>query len=433
MPGWRVRAFLDRFTGRSERTSKSRTWTIITLTAAIFQAVVVLPIEAYIMSRLNVFLRAGFANSGDIGAATLPFIFVYQSLFMLAQLFQIALVADAAWVKNTLQIISVAVFNSLCFAFSIVQVFQIESLKYCVKQIVNPKQVRPGIVAATKGCPDYDSTSPVIDQLRSNLSIVSSLFPFEMVVCAISFVFFVASWYIALRTYRNWGWQIYSRTTGADLVKRSILRRYHLFVMLLKYNVYFCAGLIVQFVIMVYYNNVLPSTFDDGDTTNDGGQNPDEANALNDGNTQIALIIVSAVALVYFILGWLAVRRGNWFLMLVFQLVILCNLGAVFFMIYKAYFDEKMQSIMELFRFFFTLFAVVSAIINVALFVIGLYCIKGFSHPGYRALVTPPPIHISRNHQQHQPDMVEVSSTQKYGTQSQKYGAQSGNPVLELS
>ncbi|KAI8802698.1 hypothetical protein BJ742DRAFT_858236 [Cladochytrium replicatum] len=421
-----LRGFMDSFTGRSERTSSSRSWTTITLTATVAQAILVIAMESYIMSRINVFLRAGFANSGDIGAATLPFIFVYQALFMLSQLFQIALVVDAAWVKNTLQIISVAVFNTLCFAFSIVQVFQIESLKYCVRQIINPKQVRPGLITATKGCPDYDSTSPVVGQLRFNQDIVTSLFPFEMVVCGISFIFFVASWYIALRTYRNWGWQIYSRTTGADLVKRSILRRYHLFVMLLKYNVYFCVGMIVQFVIVLYYQSVLPSTFDDGDTTNDDRRSADELSALKDDNTRNALIVVSAVALVYFILGWLAVRRGNWFLMLVFQLVILCNLAAVLYMIYEAYFDEKIQSIMELFRFFFTLFAVVSALINVALFVIGLYCIKGFSHPGYRALVTPPPIHLSRNHQQHQPEVAEVSSNQKYGTQSR-------NPVLELS
>ncbi|KAI8806147.1 hypothetical protein BJ742DRAFT_370749 [Cladochytrium replicatum] len=419
--------FVDRFTGRGERTTSSRVWTKITLSVAILQAVLVIAFEAYIMSTINSFLRLGFANgTSTLPAGTLPFIFVYQALFILAQVFLIALVADAAWVKNTLQIISCAVFNTLCLAFSIVQIFQIAGLNSCVQSIISGKQVK-GLIKSATGCPEYEKSSLVANQLSLNQRNLTSLLPFEIIVAVISLVFCVASWYIALRTYKNWGWQIYHRSTGADLNKRAILRRYHLFVMLMKYNVYFCAGMIVQFIIVLFFQS-------------SDRQTAGKANAFTDKATLTWLIVVTAVALVYFVLGWLAVRRGNRILMVLFQIVILLNLGAVVGMVGLAFVVDDYASVFDVSRVFFTIFAGASAIINVALFVIGVYCIKGFSHPGYIALgmcgdttvcvcaspfimqfsVTPPPIHLSNRNQQQQ--MVEVPLT------TQQRGG-----VLELS
>jgi hypothetical protein len=66
-----------------------------------------------------------------------PIINVYYGLFIFALLFQFVGAIDASVQRNTIQVIAVAGFNVFTFCYSIIQIFQTNSLRACVSEFSN--------------------------------------------------------------------------------------------------------------------------------------------------------------------------------------------------------------------------------------------------------------------------------------------------------
>jgi hypothetical protein len=57
-------------------------------------------------------------------------------------------------------------------------------------------------------------------------------------IIGLMILFNILGAFVAYRLFAELGWSIY-KEQGADIKKRTILQRYHIFILLLKLNVYF--------------------------------------------------------------------------------------------------------------------------------------------------------------------------------------------------
>ncbi|KAI8808167.1 hypothetical protein BJ742DRAFT_748034 [Cladochytrium replicatum] len=183
----------------------------ITLSAVLVEAVVVIVLEAIVMA---VFLKNydGFGGSQgeNKGFPT------YCGIFIVSQVFQIALSWDAVWHQNTIQIIGFVLFNFCVCAYS---VFQYANMNVLSENLANN--------------PDRKS-------------LTSTLIAIPVIVGAFGLFYC----YLAFRLYLEFGWKVYKKI-GADPNMRNMYRMYQVFLMLLKLDVFFFLGFGVQFISLV--------------------------------------------------------------------------------------------------------------------------------------------------------------------------------------
>ena len=147
--------------------------------------------------------------------------------------------------------------------------------------------------------------------------------------------------YPAFRTSREYSWRIY-RIQGADIKQRNVLDRYHLFLLLLKLNIYFamCDGMVYLFQVAVRWISDfsrLKVEFDDEmPDLKAGGYAPDY------------LMITSSFwcflsALVFYFLGVRAIRKCIYWLMTLLLLVYIVQI-AIEGRLCKYLIDKKAQN-----------------------------------------------------------------------------------------
>ncbi|KAJ7102143.1 hypothetical protein B0H15DRAFT_936214 [Mycena belliarum] len=177
----------------------------------LIETTVDLAIEGELLILVNQNLDVQAPKEGSVSRQKMP---VYLSIFALAHVFQFVMAVDAVYARNTLQFISLTIFNALFLVYAVIQIGEIRQL---------------------------DTTS------------VTGSIPINVLTTTIPIVIAIAEVaYIALgwKIYNEFGWKVY-KFLGADRRIKKMHATYQIYDCLVKYNVFFFGGFSVQFIWLV--------------------------------------------------------------------------------------------------------------------------------------------------------------------------------------
>ncbi|KAJ3108982.1 hypothetical protein HDU97_009715 [Phlyctochytrium planicorne] len=156
---------------------------------------------------------------------------VYEGLFLAAQLFQLYLAFDAIISSSKIQLLSQTLFNLSIVGDSVLQFIQSKNLN------------------------NFPDSTESDRQLFLNANYVNHRGNVvELIVILLSVLFFAVWCFLSSRLYNIFGWSIF-KELGADVGVRQRLKVYHIYVMLLKLDIFFFLGFILQYSILVYWAN----------------------------------------------------------------------------------------------------------------------------------------------------------------------------------
>ncbi|RKP39723.1 hypothetical protein BJ085DRAFT_29671 [Dimargaris cristalligena] len=183
----------------------------MSLSQPIIKALVVLVVQIVLIAdTASDKASDAWASSKVVSSAS---ILVYDSLFIVAEIFFLIIAWEAVAHKNTVQVIAATCFNFLLLVYSLIQYFTNRS-------------------AAT-----VNSTAYNLLILRLCLIVIIG-------VCTIAFA--AVTWELFL----DFGWKIFKQL-GADLAIRQMYKRHQILITLLKLDVFFLIGYSVQLATLV--------------------------------------------------------------------------------------------------------------------------------------------------------------------------------------
>ncbi|GJJ68181.1 hypothetical protein EMPS_00527 [Entomortierella parvispora] len=284
------------------RLAGDSTWSRYSLVWSSIQAVVIVALEAVIF-RLhltevqNIQKAIGPAMiilgqktlvgpDASLVVQTARVLSVYHVLFIVAQIFQLILLCDAMWNKNTIQIIAIVVFNCAMVGYAGVQVKQASD-----------------ILVKTTG-DSIPNTILNLFELPANPTPYHASKPYEIAVIALM-VFFASGFaFIAYKLYKEFGWTIYKKI-GADLAMRDMYKVYQIFIMILKFDVFFQLGFSAQFLYVVVLQSE-PEKLGKSDSYSPS-LTPEEARNI----LIVHLILSTGASIVLPILAWWGLKRES--------------------------------------------------------------------------------------------------------------------------
>ena len=289
-------------------------------------------------------------------AGSAGFIIVYFVLFIIAQIFSTAMAADAWVAKNTMQVVAVALFNIFTCIYSVVQIFQLQKLKDYGSEYIFPNSGESSLILAHKleqsespqpgvfkldGPPgnflqngqSYSVKNSVsnLEQgtqiLQSGADAINSLLAIAVVIAGLSILYGIIGIFTSFKVYQEYGWSLLQKN-GASLHKKKLLKRYHLFILFLKLNIFFFCGIIIQMIGAVYYY---------------GKQA--ESNDLISAKRYVAsaCALMCLVAVIYYTVGWFAVKRTSYALMILFLVLMLGNAVGLVYAIVVAFVEPAFK------------------------------------------------------------------------------------------
>ncbi|KAF9139482.1 hypothetical protein BGX30_007892 [Mortierella sp. GBA39] len=220
----------------------------------------------------------------EVIAQTTSVLSVYHVLFIVAQIFQLILLCDAMFNKNTIQIMALVAFNAAMVAYAGVQVKQASD-----------------ILVRTEGSNTLANMILNIFALNPSATPYHASKPYEIAVVVLMVVFASGFAVIAYKLYKEFGWSIYKKI-GADLAMRDMYKIYQIFIMILKFDIFFQLGFSAQFisVIVLAYN----SSIDE----DKGGPSPADQVAFR--NVLIIHLVLSVGACIILpVLAWRGLKR----------------------------------------------------------------------------------------------------------------------------
>lgn len=161
-------------------------------------------------------------DASDDSRKTLTTIPTFFALFIFAFVYQLLLVWDALRMKNTIQIIGLVGLNVGLFIYAGVQIDQFHESS---QEFSNIKHFDGG--ETWKRCKPVLIVIPVI------LGVATIIMGF-----------------ISYKLYNEFAWTIYKHISADLRMKRRYLL-YQIYVSLLKFDVFFCIGFTIQFVVIV--------------------------------------------------------------------------------------------------------------------------------------------------------------------------------------
>ena len=125
--------------------------------------------------------------------------------------------------------------------------------------------------------------------------------------------------YFCRKSYQQYGWSVFE-TQGADLRKKRILQRYHLYMLFLKINGYFFLGVVMQYVGILYFV----------------GKN------RSDNQWFIPIIIIANVFVttLYLVTGYFGARHTNYRLLGSYLAILIANFVACVVILYLVFVQD---------------------------------------------------------------------------------------------
>eukprot|EP00999_Lentomonas_sp_LEN2_P003074 NODE_927_length_1114_cov_96.605876_g884_i0.p1 GENE.NODE_927_length_1114_cov_96.605876_g884_i0~~NODE_927_length_1114_cov_96.605876_g884_i0.p1 ORF type:complete len:331 (-),score=50.45 NODE_927_length_1114_cov_96.605876_g884_i0:29-1021(-) len=253
-------------------------------------------------------------------------IVVYLFIFIFSQAYQLLLLVNGLWEQNIIQVFSHVAFSACLFAFSIVEYNQVMETYERVAQ-------------------ELPTVAP-LDQVASAAAQTRPLLIATMVVLAVCTLVFA---YLSHKLFLEFGWKIYKKI-GADPKMRSMYRMYQIFIMLLKYDVYFFIAFAVQFMVLVL--------------------------SLSDPEfgLTIGLLVLSLAALV---LAIYAMRWENKILVTIWFIYLLLAIAYFIFKIVRIYQPDQQHKYVGSSKFL-TTFAALGLVVILATFGVSVACVKNW-------------------------------------------------------
>ncbi|KAF9201355.1 hypothetical protein BGZ49_008386, partial [Haplosporangium sp. Z 27] len=155
----------------------------------------------------------------------------YHVIFIVAQLFQLILLCDAMFNKNTIQIIAIVVFNWAMVGYAGVQVKQASDI-------------------LVRDDDQYPIFGTILDIFEARNTPYHASKPYEFTVLGLMIILASVFAFVAYRLYKEFGWSIYKKI-GADLAMRDMYKVYQIFIMILKFDIFFQLGFSAQFLAVV--------------------------------------------------------------------------------------------------------------------------------------------------------------------------------------
>ncbi|KAG1722875.1 uncharacterized protein EDB91DRAFT_1340342 [Suillus paluster] len=149
---------------------------------------------------------------------------VYLSVFVLAHVFQFITAVDAVYARNTLQFLSLVIFNLFFLLYAIIEIIEI-------KNSVTP----------------WATTSAGI--LHVPLNVLTDMIP--VVISAAEIAYIALGWKI----YQEFGWKAYKFLGSGDRRIQKMYATHQIFECLVKFNVFFWVGFCVQFIWLISQNH----------------------------------------------------------------------------------------------------------------------------------------------------------------------------------
>ncbi|KAJ1908560.1 hypothetical protein IWQ60_011653, partial [Tieghemiomyces parasiticus] len=292
------------------------------LLVALIQTVVIAALEAMIAY----FFFSTVKDPFD-GQDTDKGIPIYLILFVVAQLFLLGMVWDTVRHRNSIQLIGVVVFDLCILSYSIFQYFQITNLE----------------------SGDTDATVQDGDYATRFATMKENMRPFLVAIPCIVGGAFLIYLYLGVRLHRDFGWDIFKQI-GANASIRRMYRAYHVFVLLIKLDVFFFLGYSIQFIILVLRTTVV----------------------------ELWLTVAAVpITLVILLLAVYAVRFESRPTMMLFMFGLLLTMVYFIYRLVRIYDSSQVQRYANTSKFL-TFFAAVSLLVSVCTFLQAIICYRNF-------------------------------------------------------
>lgn len=273
----------------------------------------------------------------------------YHGIFIVAQIFQLILLCDAMFHKNTIQILAIVAFNCAMVAYAGVQVKQASDILVRTSDDSLPNMILTYFARAPDPTPYHASQ------------------PYEIVVLSLMVVFASGFAFIAYRLYKEFGWTIYKKI-GADLAMRDMYKIYQIFIMILKFDIFFQLGFSAQFLSVVVmqqggYHVTTEFTLSKEDVT---------------GILATHLILSTGATIILPFLAWFGLKRESKISMSCF---IVGGLAALVYNIMKL--NQVISNGQQRFpgsMKFLTFFLIVNIVLGMATMYLAWACMRNFNH-----------------------------------------------------
>ncbi|KAJ3230288.1 hypothetical protein HDU81_004624 [Chytriomyces hyalinus] len=379
---------------KANNTKKGLGWGEWMLINGVVQAVISGCLECYIFWAVWKFLNVSWG--GNSGSA--EFILAYFGLFILAEIFMTLGLIDAAWNKNTMQVVACMLFNIGILSYSFIQMNYIKDrIKLCSTSFLDvysdggyPYIASNSTLIQQSGnakfnllgaCP-WQLDAGITERLAQNIYLLDNAYVIEILIVGVSGLGNAFGLFLGIKTYQEYGWSLY-QIQGASIMRKWIITRYHLFILLLKANIFFTLGFATQMIAAFYYSDkgvsdrkrMLSTPWTLGSSNQTIIIADYSGNISGPKNYLLPSAIVGGiVATCSYILGWSAIRRCSKNLMYGFLALMFLDFIAAFYGLVAVYSDQKY----EITRTPLALFCMIQMLINVVTWVVGFMNMRDF-------------------------------------------------------
>ncbi|KAJ3237937.1 hypothetical protein HDU81_008689 [Chytriomyces hyalinus] len=349
-------------------------WGFINVLAGFLQSMIVGALEGYLSWKIWKFYTTCWGDH----AGSFPFVQVHVALFIVAQFALAFGFMDAAVNKNSLQVFGFILFNTGIFAYAFVQRGRIVNLQTCgnsfldvyakdptptiytdVRNHITPFQTTSSTITALflssrdgsvtfdlmGDCP-WTFNKGALEALRENNYLVTdmdSLLNAIMAVCAIGVM---ASIILGSKALSEYKWKIFE-LQGASLRRRYMILRYHLFIVLLKMNLFLKLSIVTMMISASYYSSqaladkqrALSQKYYFYSSRSQEYLIPESLVPSVDDVPPLsttlvpAAVITAFISSVFFALGWYGIRKTNLVAMTFFFLLIVGDIAADMYLV----------------------------------------------------------------------------------------------------